>query len=68
VNDIASPIISIDLSDGSKFRFDSFDELSAWLEKELAAFRWLVDGGPQAGPALLICDKVLSKQRACRPA
>jgi hypothetical protein len=49
VDDLANPIISIDLSDGSEFRFDSFDELSNWLDKEQAAFRWLIEGGPQAG-------------------
>jgi hypothetical protein len=49
LNDSSNPIISIDLSDGSTFRFDSLEDASAWLDKEQAAFGWLTEGGTQAG-------------------
>jgi uncharacterized protein DUF6161 len=49
VNNTPNPILSIDLSDGATFKFDNFDDVSAWLEKEQAAFSWLIDGGAQAG-------------------
>jgi hypothetical protein len=49
VNESSIPIISIDLSDGSTFKFDSFEDASVWLDKEQAAFGWLAEGGTQAG-------------------
>jgi uncharacterized protein DUF6161 len=49
VNDISKPIFAIDLSDGSQLRFATLAEIAAWIEKEQSAFRWLTEGGPQAG-------------------
>lgn len=49
MNDLSKPLLSIDLSDGAHFNFQNIEEISAWLEREQSAFRWLAEGGAQAG-------------------
>jgi hypothetical protein len=49
MNEMPRQLLRVDLSDGYQFNFLSFDEISNWLALEQSAFRWLIEGAPQAG-------------------
>jgi hypothetical protein len=49
MNKIEKPFLSIDLPDGSQFRFLSVDEIANWLSAEQRAFHWFFEGAQQTG-------------------